>query len=429
MTKNPIMIENFFNQKKLYIQNGFACGDWNDLGRGIIQLRPFNVSTNGQIDLTTVKYIEVERNLSQYLLQKNDVIFNNTNSEELVGKTALWSQTQKAVLSNHMTIVRVLDEKELSPQFLSFYLLKKWMDGYFHQVCQRHVNQASVSIERLKTTPFPEFGIVEQRRIAHILSTVQTAIEQQERLIALTRELKSALMHRLFTEGLRGEPQKQTEMGLIPESWTYTTLGDLASKPDGLIQTGPFGSQLHKDEYTTEGIPVVNPTNLLGNRINPENISRISCETAKPLKRHILKKGDILFGRRGEIGRHGLVTEKEDGWFCGTGSFMVRVRKPIIDNRFLNLYFSTSTIVNWLNSNAAGAIMPNLSTAVLKRMPVFYPSIEEQKEIADCLEMLEKKLQLITEKKNLLEELFRTLLHQLMTGQIRVNEIEIEEFL
>jgi type I restriction enzyme S subunit len=325
------------------------------------------------------------------------------------------------IASTGYCVLRPQTDK-VDPKFLYYSLLTrsfiKAMEAVERGASYPAIRDSDVFSALIPLPPLPE-----QRRITHILSTVQTAIEQQERLIALTRELKSAVMHKLFSEGLRGEKQKQTEIGLIPESWTYTTLGDLASKPDGLIQTGPFGSQLHKDEYTTEGIPVVNPTNLLGNRINPENISRISSETAKPLKRHILKKGDILFGRRGEIGRHGLVTEKEDGWFCGTGSFMVRVRKPIIDNRFLNLYFSTSTIVNWLNSNAAGAIMPNLSTAVLKRMPVFYSSIEEQKEIADCIETIEEKLQLITEKKDLLEELFRTLLHQLMTGQIRVNEI------
>ncbi len=114
----------------------------------------------------------------------------------------------------------------------------------------------------------PKPGFAEQRRIARILSTVQTAIAQQERLLALTGELKATLLRKLFTEGLRGEPQKMTEIGLVPESWKMTTLGEIASKPEGIIQTGPFGSQLHKHDYQAEGIPVVNPTHFLGNKIH-----------------------------------------------------------------------------------------------------------------------------------------------------------------
>ena len=230
---SALKIDDFYQRDALYIQNGFACGEWNDNGKGIVQLRPFNVTTNGEVDLSTTKFVEVERDLKPYLLRMNDVIFNNTNSEELVGKTALWTKEQTAVLSNHMTIVRVLKEDELSPQFVALYLLKKWMDGYFHQICRRHVNQASVSIERIKDTPFPDFDIDEQRRIARVLSAVQTAIEQQARLIALTSELKSALLHKLFTKGLRGEKQQQTEIGLVPESWTTTQIGNIAKLQSG----------------------------------------------------------------------------------------------------------------------------------------------------------------------------------------------------
>jgi type I restriction enzyme, S subunit len=85
---------------------------------------------------------------------------------------------------------------------------------------------------------------LEQQKIAAVLGSVQRAIEQQERLIALTTELKRALLHKLFTESLRGEPQKQTEIGPVAESWEETSLGQLAAKPHGFLQTGPFGSQL-----------------------------------------------------------------------------------------------------------------------------------------------------------------------------------------
>ena len=177
-------------KKAVTIQNGFPCGEWNGEARGLLQIRPFNVSDFGQIDLTICKHIETERNIEPYALQINDVIFNNTNSEELVGKTALWVSTNKAVLSNHMTIVRVADRAAADARFIAFYLLYMWYHGYFRMVCRRHVNQASVSRERLCETPLPDFDVDRQRRIAGVLTAVQHAVEQKGRVIALTGKLE-----------------------------------------------------------------------------------------------------------------------------------------------------------------------------------------------------------------------------------------------
>jgi type I restriction enzyme S subunit len=250
-------------------------------------------------------------------------------------------------------------------------------------------------------------------------------MEQQERLLALTAELKKTLLHQLFTQGLRGEPQKQTEIGSVPESWEATTLGKLACKPNGFLQTGPFGSLLHKHDYLPEGIGVVNPTHLWGNRINHEDVPRVSPETAARLERHRLEVGDILFARRGEIGRHGMVTKDEEGWLCGTGCFLARVRQKHMDNRFLSYLFSTPGVIAWLNSHAAGAIMPNLNNTVLRSMPVFCPKLDVQVQIADCLDAAEQKMMVNEHKKQSLTDLFHTLLHQLMMAQIRVNDLDL----
>ena len=277
-----------------------------------------------------------------------------------------------------------------------------------------------------KTLPILVPPLPEQKKIAHILSTVQRAIEAQERIIQTTTELKKALMHKLFTEGLRGETQKQTEIGPVPESWAPTMLGKLCEKPNGALQTGPFGSQLHKDEYQKNGIAVVNPTHLAGNRINHENVPRVSEKVAQRLGKHRLRKFDILFARRGEIGRQGLVTEAEEKWLCGTGCFLVRASKPYIDNRFLALYFATDRLVKWLYSHAAGAIMPNLNNSVMQRLPVFYPDLKTQAAIIETFATIDQKLSAAVRRQTTLQDLFRTLLHELMTAKTRVHELEIK---
>jgi type I restriction enzyme, S subunit len=282
------------------------------------------------------------------------------------------------------------------------------------------LNKSNFSRIRLWLPP-----LTEQRHIAEVLSAVQRAIERQERLIALSAELKKALMHKLFTEGTRGEPLKETEIGLIPQSWTVTTLGELSKKPDGGIHTGPFGSILHKNEYQNVGTPIVNPTHLIGNRINHANVPRIGQAAAKRLERYRLRDNDLLFGRRGDIGRHGIVTKDEAGWFCGTGCFIVRISDPKIDADYLNAFVSKDEVISWLKSHAAGVIMPNLSNKVLERMPACFPSREEQTVIAVALKGVDDKASAHTRTAHALKYLFRTLLHQLITAQIRVHDLNL----
>ena len=103
--KGELKIDAFCREGTLAIQNGFACGDWNDEGKGILQLRPFNITNSGRVDLGATKYVETDRNVEAYILRERDVVFNNTNSEDLVGKTAYWSLDGQYTLSNHMTLI------------------------------------------------------------------------------------------------------------------------------------------------------------------------------------------------------------------------------------------------------------------------------------------------------------------------------------
>lgn len=271
--------------------------------------------------------------------------------------------------------------------------------------------------------PLPETG--EQRSIVSVLDLCSAGITHERRAESLSTELKRAVMTRLFTRGLRGEVQKETEVGSVPLSWEETNLSALCSGTNGRIQTGPFGSQLHAHEYQDEGVPVINPTHLEGNRINHENIPKVSTETAARLQRHQLEPGDILFARRGEIGRHGLVRQEESGWLCGTGCFVVRVRHRKIDNAFLARLFSTERIIAWLAAHAAGTIMPNLNNVVLGKLPVLIPSLDEQREIVAILDAVDRKIALHRQKRAVLEDLFQSLLHKLMTGEIRVSDLDL----
>ena len=273
-----------------------------------------------------------------------------------------------------------------------------------------------------QTVPLPPLS--QQYDIAVALNLVRSAMISQRKSEDNAVNLKRAAMQTLFTRGLRGEPQKETEIGPVPEGWGETTLGNLCDGLGGAIQTGPFGSQLHKDDYQETGVPVVNPTHLNAGLIDHENVPRISDENAHRLERHRLYVDDIVVARRGQIGRMARVTESEEGWLCGTGSFLIRARQPTVDNRFLHFQLSTEPIVRWLTAHAAGAIMPNLNNVVLRYIPVFLPSVDEQTDIVAILDAIDRKIDLHQRKRAVLEELFEALLHKLMMGEIRVAELE-----
>src|SRR5258708_705836 len=112
--------------------------------------------------------------------------------------------------------------------------------------------------------------------------------------------------------------------------FSIKTLGEICEAVNGTIKTGPFGSQLHESDYVAEGTPVVMPRDIADGKVSIENISFIDDDMLGRLAHHRLKKGDIVYGRRGDIGRRALITEREEGWLTGTGSIRLSFGDSII---------------------------------------------------------------------------------------------------
>ena len=167
--------------------------------------------------------------------------------------------------------------------------------------------------------------------------------------------------------------------------WTNLTLADICDKAKGRIQTGPFGSQLHRSDYSATGTPVVMPKDIVAGKIVEDNIARINETHVRKLARHQVKLGDILYSRRGDIGRCTFVSEKEVGWICGTGCLKISVDNDIADSKFVFYFLQQMEIVRWLENHAIGATMLNLNTAILGDIPIKLPLLKEQRRIADIL--------------------------------------------
>ena len=192
------------------------------------------------------------------------------------------------------------------------------------------------------------------------------------------------------------------------KKWQTHRLGDLVKAGGGSIQTGPFGSQLHASDYVLDGIPCIMPANLKNNRVDVSGIARISEHDAKRLNRHIVQVGDIVYSRRGDVTQKALITESENGYFCGTGCLLMRPGTKI-DPAFLTYYLSTKTYQSWIASQAVGATMPNLNTGILHRVSFCAPDMSEQKRITTALTALDAKIELNNQINEELEGLAKLL--------------------
>ncbi|WP_291412744.1 restriction endonuclease subunit S [Actinophytocola sp.] len=176
-----------------------------------------------------------------------------------------------------------------------------------------------------------------------------------------------------------------------PRNWETMTLMDICVHGGGDIQTGPFGSQLHAADYVPDGVPSIMPQNIGDNLIIEDSIARISEEDASRLSKYLVRVGDIVYSRRGDVERRSLVRDRESGWLCGTGCLRIRPGEGA-HSLFLSYYLGHPAVRAWIVRHAVGATMPNLNTKILGAVPVVLPSKDEQRSIAAVLGALDDKI-------------------------------------
>ena len=189
-------------------------------------------------------------------------------------------------------------------------------------------------------------------------------------------------------------------------NWTKKTIGEIFEIENGSVQTGPFGSQLHESDYKAIGTPVIMPKDIIKDKINVGSIARISDEDVQRLARHKVKVNDIVFPRRGEIGKRVLIDESTEGYLCGTGCIRLRGSGEIINPKFLYYYFKQKHIVKWIENQAIGATMLNLNTSILKSVPIVYPNDKiNQVKIVSIISTYDDLIENNNQRIHLLEEM------------------------
>lgn len=269
----------------------------------------------------------------------------------------------------------------------------------------------------------------EQTHIAEILSTADEAIAHTEALIAKYQRIKTGLMQDLLTKGIDENGNirsKETHKFVVkngvevPEEWEVDNLGNLCKKGGGSIQTGPFGSQLHAEDYKEEGIPIITVEHLVDNRIAHNNLPLVGEDDYKRLKKYILNTGDLVFSRVGAIDRCSITSESENGWMFSGRCLRVRPGK-LFNSHFLMYQLNFDLARNYILSNAVGSTMKCLNTTILSETPVFLPKTTEQIQISERIKSFENQLNQLNNRKNKLQSLKTGLMQDLLSGKVRVN--------
>lgn len=202
-------------------------------------------------------------------------------------------------------------------------------------------------------------------------------LSTQESVVSKIEELFSRLDASVAELQTAKEKLKVYRQAVLKEAFANSTQTELVEMSEIAedIRIGPFGTMLHKSDYISDGVPVINPQHIKNFSIIPSRKITVSQEMAVELSSYRLRENDIIMGRRGEMGRAAAITKSEAGWICGTGSLLFRL-KPEYDASFYAQILSSPDIVHYLEDHATGTTMKNLNEHIVKHIPV--PKVTKQ---------------------------------------------------
>lgn len=220
--------------------------------------------------------------------------------------------------------------------------------------------------------PFPPKST--QLSIVSELDKINELIRLKKEQLKDYDNLAQSIFYEMFGDPVENEKE-----------WEVKKIGDLA-----IVKTGPFGSMLHKEDYITDGIPLVNPIHMKNFKIVPDMEFTISKEKACELENYMLQNNDVVFARRGDIGRCAIVSEIEKGYLCGTGSLFVRFTEDI-ESVFIMYIIRSESFSKHLVSKAKGATMLNINSNTIADLEIPLPPLPLQHLFAQRIEQIERQ--------------------------------------
>lgn len=285
--------------------------------------------------------------------------------------------------------------------------LARFLQGASRQMLTL-VDEASHGTKRLTSERFeklqvPVPSLEEQRRIVKILDRTEVLLAKRRAAVTQLDALTQAIFLDMF-----GDPTAN------PKGWPEIRLVDGTKQ----IQIGPFGSLLHEEDYVIGGVPLINPKHIQEGRIVPDPTESVTPRKLADLELYRLRHGDVVMGRRGEMGRCAIVGSEHDGFVCGTGSLFLRPNVQKATALYLATSLSSSSVRRRLERLSLGATLPNLNRTIVEKLLIPLPPTTLQERFARRVASVET---LKAAHRNALAEfdaLFSSLQHRAFRGEL-----------
>ena len=292
----------------------------------------------------------------------------------------------KCWVNNHAHVLKPRDG--LNVDYLCYSLMFYKVDGMINGATRQKLTQAS-----MRKMQIPYRKIEDQLHIVDKLEKVIGIIEKYRRELNLLDNLIKARFVEMF-----GDPVSNQH------GYEKVCLSELAD-----IKIGPFGSLLHKEDYIEGGHPLLNPSHIIDGKVAPDNKLSISDEKYNELSAYQLHVGDVIMGRRGEMGRCAVVPD--EGYLCGTGSLMIRTKGDVTAD-YIQKVISFPSFKKTIEDMAVGQTMPNLNVPIVSTFQIVKPPIEVQNRYYTFVAQVNKSKVAVQKALDETQKLFDSLMQQ-----------------
>lgn len=395
------------------MRSGFACARKHSDPDGVPHLRPFNVSINGEVDLSRVIRIPSDlcRDLVDYSLRAGDVLFNNTNSVELVGKTAIVREPLECAFSNHITRLRVCAPSQLDPRWFALALRLLQSQGYFSRLCNKWIGQAGFNPTRLAEVPIPLPSLDTQRCIMSRIESLLAEVKEARTLAAAIRRDTDRVMEAALEE----------VFGRIREGFEVTGIPQSQIKPIEEV------AQLERGKFTHRPR---NDRRFFGGTIPWVQIQNVPRDHCKYITEHmdalnedglaiskLFPKGTLVVSIAATIGAVGIL-----GFDACFPDSLVGITPDASQVEPGFLYWQLCYLRVHLDAVAPAAAQKNVNLQILGRINLWVPPIPEQKAIDAHLDAIQEEVgemrHLQAQDAELLDQLEQSILERAFRGKL-----------
>jgi type I restriction enzyme S subunit len=351
----------------------------------------------------------------KYYPQSGDVILNSTGQGTL-GRAQVYPGDKRRAIDSHVTLLRT--EEGLNPHFHRYFLESYLGQALLYSMCVNgSTGQIELSKTRLDLLPIPLPPLEEQRRIATILYNIDQAIQKTEEIIEQSERLRTGFMQDLFYKGAWNHDEfQEIQYGSIPADWEVRTIEDIASR------IGSGGTpNTDKNEYYSGDIAWVKTDDLNSGLVETTK-TKITEKGLNESAAKLFPRETVVFamygGALGQNGRLGMEAAMNQAC-CGI----------VTDESKIDPYFLHQQLIHrkqQLTALSAGTHQQNISQSMIEKFEVFVPSLEEQSKIVEILQDIESVIVKNDQQKERLQRLKRGLMQDLLSGNVRVTDTNIE---